>query len=147
MKYQETCPHCAGVIACYTHNINRLMIIAFQKLVEKYLHTKQPVNINTDLELDHNQKCNLPKMQYYGLIVKVPDGWAVTNRGLKFYYNELPVLMPVATLNNETIPDDHPAWKTHKKPRVEKYISQIDGYIYKKRPEYQQEKSKQGVLL
>jgi hypothetical protein len=147
VKYREECPHCGQVVAAYTHNINEPMIKAFIKLVEHYDESHRPVNINTDLGLDHNQKCNLPKLQYYGLIIHTQDGWVPSELGYDFYYGEAEVLCPAATMGNQVLPDDHPAWKTHSTKRFYRSISDIAEYFYKKRPEYANEKNNQGSLF
>jgi len=147
MKYQKECQCCGQSVTAYTHNINRQMIEAFIKLIEQYDKKKVPVNINQELGLDHNQKCNLPKLQYYGLIVRTPEGWLPTKQGHQFYYAEIGVLSPVATMGNELLSEDHEAWKTHEKKRKTVFINDIVANHYKRREEYQEEKSKQERLF
>ena len=147
MKYNKICDCCGQGVVAYTHNINRPIVEAFIRLVEYYQDTRSGVNINQDLGLTHNQKCNLPKLQYYGLIRRTPEGWFPTIRGMMFYFGEIPVLAPVATLGNEVIPDNHEAWDTHEKSRKSIMIGDIVETHYKPRSAYQQEKSNQLGLL
>lgn len=145
MKYQETCSHCHHKATAYTHNINRHMVEAFVRLNERFRLIRRPVNINTDLGLDHNQMCNLPKLQYYGFIRNTKDGWIITPEGDLFLMGQ-PIQTPVATINNEVIADDHPAWKTHKTSRKWKTITEFVDHKYKKRIEYQAEKTAQSSI-
>lgn len=147
MNYHKKCECCGQQLSAYTHNINHAMITAFVKLVKKYDSRLKPVNINQDLDLDHNQKCNLPKLQYFGLIKNCPEGWFPTDLGYSFYYGETTVLVPAATMGNDVLPDDHEAWATHKAKRVFRSIYNFGNYAYKKRPEYQAEKSNQVSLF
>ncbi len=135
-------------VAAYTHNINRPMMIGFIRLVKCYLKTKKPVNMNKDLGLDHNQKCNVPKLQYYDLIKNIEGlGWVPTKLGIDFCQNKTKVLSPAATIENDVLPDSHPAWETHTKKRKMVGVYDILGFDYKKRPEYQAEKSAQDALF
>jgi len=150
MKYHELCPHCDQQITAYTHNINHYMVDALHQLMDYYYRTKKSCNINKDLKLDHTQMCNLPKLQYFGFIRKVEVGkWYPTQRGLNFLENKLKVTVPVATLNNEVLPDNHKAWETHKKPRKEISVRDIVDTIfeYKGTADYQKEKSPQEDLI
>lgn len=141
MKYTKTCECCGSKVTAFTHNVSQPMISAFIKFAERYIDTKSPININKDLRLTHSQKCNLPKMQYSGLIQSVEDNeWVLTIDGLQFYYGELSILLPVATMQNVVIPDNHEAWDTHRRPRKWKNIHDIYKTRYKQRQEYQEEK-------
>lgn len=153
MKYREKCEccdRCHKYSVAYTHQINKPMILAFQAFIEKYFETKTYVKINEEtLGIDHNQICNLQKMKYYGLMVRHEgEAWLPTKKGVAFYFGRAFVMTPAGSIDNEILPDDHPAWETHKKKRELKWIWDFDEeWKYKKRPEYQQEKSGQGMML
>lgn len=148
MKYSKRCECCGHKITAFTHSVNKSMIGAFDRLVEFYLREGRSANINKELNLTHNQKCNLPKMQYYGLIQNLREGlWIPTRKGLSFYYGEISILMPVATINNKVIEDDHEAWNTHSTPRRTVNIMDIEESHYKQRPEYQEEKGSKSPTL
>jgi hypothetical protein len=147
MKYQETCPHCGQIITAYTHNINKPMAYAFVTFMQEYERTRRPVNINSGLSITHNQICNMPKLQYYGLIKRLEgEGWIPTERGILWYKGEAAIETPVATMSNRVLPDNHPAWATHKKGRTTVTLESVTGFRYKQRDEYQAEKSRQGEM-
>ena len=87
-------------------------------------------------------------MQYYGLLKRIGDNeWIPTEEGIAFYYGEHKVLAPVATLANKVLPDDHDAWKTHIKKRQWLKINSVLPNFYKRRQEYQAEKSNQMRIV
>lgn len=143
MKYQEQCDHCHGISAAYTHNINFSMISAFKQFVQKFEETDRAVNISTDLKLTHNQICDIIKLQYYGLMQRTHEGgyWKPTDIGLLFYHGAHAVTMPVATINNHVLKDDHPAWETHHKARRTAKIMDFFEKDYKQHQDYADEKN------
>jgi len=150
MKYQRQCECCGQTVTAYSHNINGPLASAFIALTERYLESKQPVNINKECGLDHNQIANFQKLQHFLIVKRIEGaGWVPTPVGLSFYYGECRVLNPAGSFGNRTLSDDHEAWKTHKKPRIAVSLKDlIDGpWEYKKRPEYQAERSYQSTLF
>ncbi len=149
MKYTKECECCGHKMTAYTHNLNKPMVIAFNVVLEEYLATKNPVNVYALDRLDYNQKCNFQKLRYFGLMDFIGGaGWYPTQLGFKFYYGERSVLTPVASMGNKILPDDHEAWNTHGSPR--RWVSAMDiagDGAYKRRPEYQAEKSPQITLF
>jgi hypothetical protein len=73
--------------------------------------------------------------------------WLPTQFGLRFFYNEVGVIAPVATMNDVLLADNHKAWETHTKPRKHVYIEDLTEFQYKTRAEYQQEKSAQTNIF
>lgn len=124
------------------------MVSAFKRMVEHYRAIKKPYSPNKDEQLTHNQKCNFQKLKHLGLAQFLDEGaWIPTAKGQDFFDGKIKVLTPAASIENETLSDDHQAWKTHTKPR--RAVS-IDDYIepkYKRRVEYSQEKSSQRQLF
>lgn len=148
MKYTEECGHCGHVVTAFTHNLNKPLINLFIRFVEEYLRNPRPINVNQEIQATHTQLCNWQKLRYFDLIKEV-DGqglWVPTSIGIDFYYGEITMLTPVATINAEVIPDDHEAWETHTRDRQWKTIREIEETHYKKRPEYQAEKSPQQTF-
>lgn len=149
MKYSKVCEHCESKVTAYTHSLNRQMVTAFNVVVEQYLATRNPVNVYALDRLDYNQKCNFQKLRYFGLMDFIGGaGWYPTQLGLKFYYGERSVQTPVATMGNKVLPDNHEAWDTHGPKRRWVYAMDLaDDWAYKRRPEYQAEKSPQTTLF
>lgn len=143
MNYKEQCEGCGHSKVAYTTSLNQPMVIAFNQLVEYYLANRQPCNINKDLDLDHNQIANFQKLKYFGIVQNIDSKaqWIPTQKGLNFYYGNEPVIMPQAHLNNEALPDHHPAWQTHNGERKKVFITEIvDTWPYKQKEEYRAEK-------
>lgn len=148
MKYVTTCETCDHRVSAFTHHLNKPLVNVFIRFVEEYLRRQEPVNPNREIKATHNQLANWQKLRYFDLI-KEADGdgkWVPTSIGIDFYYNDVAVLTPVATINAEVIPDDHEAWETHTRDRQWKTIREIEETHYKTRPEYQAEKSPQQTF-
>lgn len=146
MSYQETCHHCGHVNTAYAHTLNTGLVQALRQLVDYYHRNKRAVkSIQSELELTKNQFCNFQKLQYFDLARKTPFGWFPSDRGVAFIQGELQVEKTVATIASEVLPYEHPYWRTKAYP-TPVYVWQIDEKSYKRRTEYQFEKSKQTVL-
>jgi len=148
MKYKETCECCGHTATAFTHNLNKTIIGAFIQFVARYEQERRPMNINKEFQWSHNQLANFRKLKFFNLIKKTNDNgyWVPTIKGIKFFYGEISVNDPVATMNGEEIPDDHPAWDTQRKKRRRLFISEVEETHYKQRPEYQAEKSGQLTI-
>ena len=149
MKSQTTCPCCGHKVTSFTHALNSGLGRAFVAMVEAYLATSRPININTELELTHNQIANFQKLRYFGLVKSIERlGWVPTTLGLAFYYGEVKIYTPAASRGNVPLADTDPAWLTQKKPRKLVNLADVLGgpWAYKQRPQYQAEKSPQQTL-
>ena len=149
MKYKLTCPACDQSVTAYTHHLNAPLALAFVRLVEHYFEARRPVNINQEIGLDHAQICNFTKLRYFGLVDLIHGhGWVPSTFGIAFYEGRASVSDPSGSLGNQTLPPDHEAWKTHKNPRRNFFLRDVlSDFVYKKRPEYQAEKSSQTSFL
>lgn len=84
---ESRCDACGAKTVEYPHVFNTGLATGLARLYE----AEKPVNKNT-LGLTHNQMCNFPKLQYWGLIEKYtrPDGtraagqWKITDLGIAF---------------------------------------------------------------
>jgi|TARA_Y100000310_G_scaffold260698_1_gene269764 hypothetical protein len=142
MKYQQVCHECGHKIAASTHNINTGMISALEMFIQRYNEVGRAVNINTEIQLSHNQLAGFRKLKHFGLVKKA-DGngkWLPTNKGLKFDQELVGIWNPSASFNDETLESDHDAWETHSKAREYLMKSEVKETRYKQRLEYQQEK-------
>lgn len=147
MKYQEVCDCCGSVVTAYTHCINVALVKALRQLVDYYEQEKKPCNLQKRLNLTHNQFTNFQKLQYFGLVLRTIDGWYPTEKGIGFIAGELSIKNPVATFKNEVLSYNHEAWKTHKAEPVDLWVNDIDQFSFKKRSDYQSEKSLQTNLF
>lgn len=134
MKYKETCQHCHHTKNAFVHKINRPIVNGLKQLVEFYKNNKKGCNINQDLQLSHNQKCNLPKLQHFGLMVRLDDGWYPTQRGYEFIHGMRKTMIRVVTFDGIVPLKDHPAWNDVK---IEfRDVWEIDDTAYLKREDY-----------
>lgn len=154
MKYQETCDCCGNKITAYTHNLNKPLVGALRQLVDFYQASQidhrisgKACNLAGDLRLTHNQLANFQKLQYFGLVIDIKDGWIPTRLGIDFIHGLETVLNPVATFKNEVIPLTHEAWKTHTATPQRVNVHDVDETCYKQRVEYATEKSSQANLF
>lgn len=149
MKYREECEECGHAEAAYTHRINKTMVGAFITFVEMYLRVRRSINVNTEIRWNHNQLASFRQLKFFGLIAKSgKDGfWHPTVKGVAFYYRDAPVISPVASLNDQVLPDNHRAWETHGKDRQILFINDIEETHHKRRPEYQAELSPQRSIF
>ena len=146
MKYTETCECCGHVVTAFTHSLNWGLAIAFNKFMQKFYDVRRPINPNKELGLTHNQLANWQKLRYWDLIRQI-DGqglWIPTNTGHWFFGGTVAIPKVVATMNAERITSGHAAWETHTKDvELVKFSDLATDFKYKKRPEYQAEKSGQ----
>jgi len=147
MKYQERCECCGGVVTAYTHNLNVPLVKALRQLVDYFEANRKACNLQESLSLTHNQLANFQKLQYFGLVYGVREGWIPTQEGIEFIHGEYSVMNPVATMANKVLPDNHKAWETHTKERYLVGVNEIDNFSYKRREDYQAEKSPQANLF
>ncbi|NCD40584.1 MAG: hypothetical protein EOL88_00680 [Bacteroidia bacterium] len=147
MKYQEKCECCGGVVTAYTHRLNVPLVKALRKLVDYFEKYHLACNLQKSLDLTHNQLANFQKLQYFGLVYGAKGGWIPTEEGIKFIHGEVTCMDIVATMANQVLSYDHKAWETHSKEPMAVNISDIDYYSYKRREEYQAEKSPQANLF
>lgn len=148
MKYRKECECCGHVEAAYTHRLNKTIIGTLITFVELYQRVNRPVNVNTEINWSHNQLASFRKLKFFGLVDKTNNNgcWVPTTLGLRFYYGEASVTNPAASLNDQVLPPDHEAWATHEETRTVVKINDIEETHYKKRPEYQGEKSAQSTI-
>jgi len=147
MHYRETCDCCGGVVTAYTHNLNLPLVKALRQLVDFYEKTGKVCNLQKDLSLNYNQLANFQKLQYFDLVFRTAEGWGPTEKGTMFIYGETTIKNPVATFKNVAIPYDHEAWRTHKTEPVDLSVDEVDQFSYKRREDYQKEKSPQTNLF
>jgi len=147
MKYKQSCECCGHNMTAYTHNLNKPLVNALIQLTNFYWKMHKPANLQKNLNLSKNQYNNFQKLQYFRLVKRIEKGWLPTEDGLDFVDNKIMIQSPVATLGKNILPLYHDAWKTHSGKVRRLYISDIIGYQYKTRPEYQEEKSNQASLI
>ena len=128
-KKSERCPCCGHEQTIYAHNINKNTLSALQQLVGFYEREREECNINKDLKLTHNQRCNLPKLQYFGLIYKKGRSrWVPTQKGTAFVKGSVLSHTRTMTLGGVVLASAHPAWTDF---QVEpKYAWEIDETAY-----------------
>lgn len=109
MKYSNKCECCGHKSNAFTHKLNSGIIDAFIVFVQRFYETGQPVNINTDINLTHNQLANFRKLKFFSLIMKTSKSgyWVPTDMGVSFYHGAMAVPDTVATMNNKVLPGDH----------------------------------------
>lgn len=148
MNYKEKCQCCGQQKTAYTLPLNSSLVNAFIKFADKYLKDGKGVS-KGDIGLTNAQYSNFQNLRHFGIIRQYEKGneWYLTDIGLAFYYGEIGLLSPVAFMGGETLPDNHPCWDTEKKQRSTIHIGDVIQYHYKRRPEYQEDKSDQPKLL
>lgn len=135
-------------LTAYTLNLNNSMANAFAKFAEKYLETGKGIN-KGDIGLTNPQYSNFQNLRHFGIIEQFEKGneWYLTSFGESFYYGESQIITPVAFMGGKTLPNDHECWNTHKGDVEAKFLNDRLPEHYKKRPEYQEEKSGQHKLI
>ena len=124
----EYCECCGAKLVEYKHSLSksllRALVIFMQDSGGAWMQLK-------DTRLSHNQRCNFPKLRYWGIIDKVtdPDGkgvnWAITKAGWAFLEGRHAVCKHAWTFRGEWIRGEGEALK----------IDEITGG-WKYRPEY-----------
>jgi hypothetical protein len=147
MKHQERCACCGHVKTAYTLPLNDSLVKAFIHFAE--LSLEKNVGLEKgEIGLTNAQYSNFQNLRHFNLIRQYEKGrkWYLTDFGKDFYYGNVRIKTPVAHMDGKTLDDFHPAWKTHAGGRVEKLITDYYQINYKKREEYQKEKSPQGIM-
>jgi hypothetical protein len=140
MKYNKQCECCGNKVTAYSHNLNAPLVQAFEQLVKFYLAKNRGASLQKDLNLTKNQYNNFQKLQYFGLVANYGNGWTPTLLGLGFITGDKGIMNPVGTFGKEILSNYHEAWRTtDRKPKLT-HISQVKGYTWKGRDEYQEEK-------
>jgi len=147
MKYHEKCHHCGHQLTAYTHNLNKALVNALAQLVFFYHKERSPANLQQDLDLTKNQYNNFQKLQYFGLVRRTKDGYYPTSKAISFIAGTTPCYNKVATLGKTVFENDHPAWKTTNVDPELVMVWDIDERFYKRRGDYQEEKSNQIKLF
>lgn len=148
MKYKEECECCGHVATAYTLPLNKSLTNAFIKFVEKYQKTGRGLS-KGEIGLTNSQYSNFQNLRHFGIIQQAGKGnkWFPTRKGMQFFYGEIGLYTPAGHIGGNTLPDNHRAWDTHDRDRELKYIHEVEETHYKRRPEYQQEKSNQYQLI
>jgi len=139
MKYVKNCEDCGHQVTAYTHKLNTQLVIGLGRLIDRYLITKKPVNLQKELVLTKNQYNNFQKLQYFGLIIHSENGWVPTLKGEMFIKGEISIKDTVATFGKLILDDRHEAWTTHTGKIRLVHISQLDQH-WKKKEDYKEEK-------
>lgn len=141
MKYTKQCECCGHQVSAFSHSLNSQLVKALEQLRNFYYQNHKGCNLQKNLDLTKNQYNNFQKLQYFNLAVRKDDGWYPTQAGVQFLEGDITIEMPVATFGREILRSYHEAWDTAKtRPRLV-HISQIKNYSWKKREDYQEEKS------
>lgn len=141
MKYQEQCDSCGHIITAFTHVINAQLVIALRQLYDFYTLKKKPCNLQKHLNLTKNQYNNFQKLQYFGLVIRDQGGWVPTMKGEMFLYGEMPILKRVITFGKEVLSETHELYRKIGSTNQLLFVHEINKEAWKKRVEYQQEKS------
>lgn len=153
MKFHETCPHCGQVTTAYTINLSERMIDAFRIFVGKL--TKWLFTFNVDLNkwllkweigLSNSQYSNRQNLAHFGIIKQEWQKWYLTDLGINFYNGNVTLLTPAWFMGWKTLPEDHPAWITHK-PRKALYIREFEKQFQDQKEKYVEEKTKAVVVF
>ena len=155
MKYQKKCPCCGHIITAYTISMNKGLAETFYRFANYSINNGNNGLTKKDMELagilkSHSQYTNFHNLQYFGIIHNKSENrevWFLTKKGEAFFYGEISLLNPVAVMENVSLEDNHEAWRTHKGKRIDINIRSILPFEYKRRPDYQAEKSRQTTLM
>jgi len=122
---------------------------AFKKFAEKFIEGGRKGICKGDIGLTRNEYCNFQNIQYFGLTTQYEKGneWYLTALGEMFYYKEFSIKSPIAFMDGKKLPDNHECWHNHKGLRKVIYLNDLLPTHFKRRPEYQEEKSRQGQLF
>ena len=147
MKYAKQCSNCGHRITAYSHHLNKPLVSALAQMVERYQDLRRCLNLQKDLNLTKNQYNNFQKLQYWNLVKRTEQGWYPTALGIEFTLGQKKIYDKVATFGKEILWYGHDFWKKAKKKPQLVAIWDIDMSFYKKRPEYQEEKSNKLKLF
>jgi hypothetical protein len=93
------CSHCGAKMMEYANKLNKPMMMALQKIYRN--HKQKPILISSVLL--HPQICNFSKLKHWGLVTKdETDGyWKITDKGVKFLFNQVVVPLKVWTFRDK----------------------------------------------
>ncbi len=97
---EKRCTHCDATIVTYQHNLGK-GLCAGLKALSAYLHATHLDELN----LTYNQRCNFPKLQYWGLVIrgKASGTWCITDMGREFVSGKIAVLQHAKSYRGKTV--------------------------------------------
>lgn len=100
-KKQKRCEACNAKIVNYSHKLNAGLVTALKKM---YDHSDTMVHLGR-LDLTYNQRCNFPKLKYWGLVQqgKLSGYWYLTKTGGEFVEGHIGVPSHMVTYRNEVV--------------------------------------------
>lgn len=114
MKQVKVCECCGHKTTVYSHCFNATLASALKKFVCAYYSGvpiyRRPFNLQKDLDLTKNEYNNFQKLQYFGAVIKLKNGWIPTGLGVGFLNGNISLPKKVKTLNGEVLPFSHEAW-------------------------------------
>lgn len=143
MNFNSKCESCGHVEAAYSHHLNAPLVKALRQLVDFYEKNQRFANLQKDLYLSKNQYNNFQKLQYFGLVDRTALGWFPTRKGTGFIYGEEKVFDKVATFKKDTLSPESDFWSDKKRKPFLISVGNINLDSWKKREDYQNEKSNQ----
>lgn len=104
ISHSEICQHCGATVAEHKHGLSKGLVRSMY-IVAKAQEIKSPVKL-IKTKLNHSQRCNLLKMQYWGMLARAnPDKdsgeWYITEKGFQFMRGEVSMPHYVRTFRNE----------------------------------------------
>lgn len=131
---KKRCPHCDAKMVEYRHTFNKQMVNCLFVLLDAGGKIKF-----SDLngKLDYNQRNNFQKIQYWGLITKVPDqdiDWALTELAYMFLTGAASISKSVWTYRNKFVRLD--GEQRHIKSFGYEPYRQKPDYVQDERPRY-----------
>lgn len=142
MKHTEICECCWNKISTYTHALNKSLISAFGQLVYYYRMNWKLANLQKNLSLSKNQYNNFQKLQYWGIVSRNKGGRYPTRLWFDFFDCKTNIFDRVATFWKKVLSPTNPLREKDKKKPKLIYIYDIDQIYFKRREEYQSEKTK-----
>lgn len=129
--------------SAYSIPLNKSNLDAFKIFAQQYIDGDMKGIKKGKVGLKNAQYSNFQNLRHFGIIEQSEKAkeWHLTEKGLQFYRNEIPISSPAGFLAGETLEPDHPAWKTFRGIRELVYINGNISERTKVRPEYQGEKS------
>jgi hypothetical protein len=124
---RETCPHCGANMVKFRHSLSGMYVGIIMQIYAN-MNSERTVDIGT-LDMTYNQKNNLQKLQYWGIIrsTKKHSGrWRLTDAGLRFVEGELKLRKYVWTYRGKVMEYDGP----------EILFSQMQDKKYRRRDDY-----------
>ena len=149
MNHQEICSECGHKVTAYSHRLNKPLVNALRQLVDFYENKHKGANLQKDLNLTKNTYNNFQKLQYFGLVKRIDgtgSGWFPTESGIDFIYGRKSCYDTVMTLGKKILSPFDPLWSEKKTIPQLIMVMEMDIFAYKKREDYQAEKSDQIKL-